>query len=280
MGLKNPLLYLFFIPVLLFFISKPLLLQNAAKLGLQRRNFLGRPVALGYGLTIWLLCMMLFGILVWLNPQAPAYMLLLITTGWFGLLGAIDDFFGKREGQPKGLKGHFSALFKGKITTGLIKAVGGLAAAICIGGLTAKQIWMWPVHALLIALSAHTMNLFELRPGRANSISLLTLLVCAGLAWHAGQPFLSLGNVLVWSMVMSWHREDSQAQAMMGDSGSNLLGAVMGITLAISLPTWAAVAWTTVLIMLHIAAERISFSQFIEKTPWLARIDRLTGLRK
>lgn len=280
MGLTNPFLYLFFIPVLLFFISKPLLLKNAGKMGLQRTNYLGQPVALGYGITICLLCLVLFGSLAWLSPNSPVYLLFLITTGLYGLLGAIDDLFGKREGEPKGLRGHFRALLKGKLTTGLIKAVGGLIGAVWLGGITAQHPWQWPVHALLIALSANAMNLFDLRPGRANSISLVALPICMISAWQAKQPDISLGMLLIWSMAMSWLKEDAQAKAMMGDSGSNLLGAVMGVALAVSLPAWASVSWLVVLILLHIAAERVSFSAVIERTPWLARIDRLTGVRK
>ncbi len=280
MGLTNPLLYLFIIPVLLFFISKPLLLKNAKRLGLQRTNFLGNPVALGYGLTIWLMCLVSFGSLMWLIPEAPVYLMLLITTGWFGLLGAIDDLFGKREGEPKGLKGHFSALFKGRITTGLIKAVGGLLGAVWLGGITAQQPWQWPVHTLLIALSANAINLFDLRPGRAISISLVALPVCMILAIRAVQVHFSVGLFLLWSLCFSWQKEDAQGKAMMGDSGSNLLGAVMGVSLAICLPAWASVSWLVVLILLHVAAERVSFSQVIERTPWLARLDALTGLRK
>lgn len=280
MGLTNPLLYLLVVPMLLFFISKPLLLKFAPKMGLQRINYLGKPVALGYGITIWLFCMALFGCLVWLSPSSPVYLLILITTGWFGFLGALDDIFGKREGEPKGLKGHFVALFKGKVTTGLVKAIGGLAAAVWLGGITAQQTWQWPVHALLIALSANAVNLVDLRPGRAVGISLLALPLCMFTSWKVGQPDLALALMLVWSMAIFWRHEDAQAHAMMGDSGSNLLGAVMGVALAISLPVWASTCWLVVLLLMHIAAERVSFSQIIDRTPWLARIDRLTGLRK
>ncbi|MHB1460761.1 MAG: hypothetical protein ACYC1M_05735 [Armatimonadota bacterium] len=280
MGLTNPLLYLLLIPLLLFFISKPLLLKNAKRLGLQRTNFLGNPVTLGYGMTIWLLCMVLFGTMVWLIDEAPGYLLLLIITGWYGLLGTIDDLFGKRDGEPKGLKGHFSALFKGRITTGLIKAVGGVLGAVWLGGITAQHTWQWPVNTLLIALSANAINLFDLRPGRAITISLVAISVCLVLAFLAGQYFLFIGLVLIWSMCFFWRKEDAQAKAMMGDSGSNLLGAVMGVSLAVCLPAWASVSWLVVLVLLHVAAERVSFSQVIERTPWLARIDALTGLRK
>ncbi len=280
MGLTNPLLYLLLVPLLLFFISKPLLLKYAKRMGLQRTNFLGNPVALGYGMTIWLLCLVLFGTMVWLVDEVPFYLMLLITTGWYGLLGTIDDLFGKRDGEPKGLKGHFSALFKGRITTGLIKAVGGLLGAVWLGGITAQHTWQWPVNTLLIALSANAINLFDLRPGRAITISLVALAVCAILAFQESQIYLFIGLILIWSMCFFWRKEDAQAKAMMGDSGSNLLGAVMGVSLAICLPAWASVSWLVVLILLHVAAERVSFSQLIERTPWLARIDSLTGLRK
>jgi UDP-N-acetylmuramyl pentapeptide phosphotransferase/UDP-N-acetylglucosamine-1-phosphate transferase len=162
----------------------------------------------------------------------------------------------------------------------LIKAVGGLLGAVWLGGITAQHTWQWPVNTLLIALSANAINLFDLRPGRAITISLVALPVCTILAVRAAQLDLVIGLILIWSMCFFWRKEDAQAKAMMGDSGSNLLGAVMGVSLAVCLPAWASASWLVVLILLHLAAERGSFSQVIERTPCLARIDRLTGLRK
>jgi len=62
---------------------------------------------------------------------------------------------------------------------------------------------------------------------------------------------------------------------MLGDAGSNALGAVLGLSLVASLrgrALWPAIA---LLAALNVLGERRSLGKLIESTPWLARIDRL-----
>ncbi len=67
---------------------------------------------------------------------------------------------------------------------------------------------------------------------------------------------------------------------MMGDTGSNLLGATLGLSLAAP-PVNIPVRLTALLLLLalHILAERLSLTKLIEQKPFLQRLDRLTGVR-
>jgi len=61
--------------------------------------------------------------------------------------------------------------------------------------------------------------------------------------------------------------------------GSNLLGGVLGVSLVAGLPMWAQGVILLLLVALHIAAERVSLSTWIEQTPWARRLDQWTGVR-
>ena len=48
----------------------------------------------------------------------------------FGFLGLIDDL--AAVGEDRGFKGHLGALREGRVTTGLLKLVGGAAVAVVL----------------------------------------------------------------------------------------------------------------------------------------------------
>jgi hypothetical protein len=72
---------------------------------------------------------------------------------------------------------------------------------------------------------------------------------------------------------------DLRQRAMLGDTGANALGAVVGLGLAAALPGAGRIAAIVILAALNLASERWSFSKIIASTPWLSYLDRL-GTRK
>ena len=85
-----------------------------------------------------------------------------------GGLGLYDDLTG--TGSAKGLKGHFTALRDGEVTSGAIKVAGIGGTALVTGPLARGGrggVIDGVLSALLIAASANALNLFDLRPGRA-----------------------------------------------------------------------------------------------------------------
>ena len=183
----------------------------------------------------------------------------------------------------KGIKGHLRAAFQDRrVTSGLVKAVGGMAVGLSIG------YWTFPSNpakaaaaGLLIALSANGMNLFDLRPGRACAVFLLcSTVLLAGAVYttppHIGE--LPLASVLLPTLP-AWIL-DSRAKVMLGDTGSNVLGAALGLAIVESeILIFQAVA-IALLIGLHIIAERRSITTIIANNKVLNALDRITGIRE
>jgi UDP-GlcNAc:undecaprenyl-phosphate/decaprenyl-phosphate GlcNAc-1-phosphate transferase len=189
--------------------------------------------------------------------------------------GLIDDLAG--SGKRRGLRGHLGALAHGEVTTGTVK-LGGLAATgfaaagaggtvpgSAVSGGTVDVI----INAGLIAGGANLLNLFDLRPGRALKVAVLS----GGLiAVVSGDP-VSVAPVLGASLALL--PEDLAERAMLGDAGANALGAMLGAAAARSLPRPARIGLLAGIAALTIASEKISFTAFIERTPPLRRLDML-----
>jgi UDP-N-acetylmuramyl pentapeptide phosphotransferase/UDP-N-acetylglucosamine-1-phosphate transferase len=66
---------------------------------------------------------------------------------------------------------------------------------------------------------------------------------------------------------------------MMGDSGSNMLGAVLGMAFVFETSVSARIVWLALIVALHIFSEKYSISQTIEKKSVLRWVDRRLGER-
>jgi UDP-N-acetylmuramyl pentapeptide phosphotransferase/UDP-N-acetylglucosamine-1-phosphate transferase len=62
---------------------------------------------------------------------------------------------------------------------------------------------------------------------------------------------------------------------MLGDTGANLLGGILGFYEVIGLPVKGKIILTIFLVALHVLAEFQSFSKWIDAVPILRAIDRL-----
>ena len=184
-----------------------------------------------------------------------------------GALGALDDLAGGTS--DKGLKGHLGALSRGEVTTGAVKIVGlgvtGLLGASLADVIrpTRPGVLATLVGGAVVAGAANAVNLFDLRPGRA-----LKVTVAAGLPLVGGVPAAaavgsSLGVV----------RDDLRATSMLGDTGANAAGALIGLALVDRTGLVGRAAALVGLIGLTLASERISFTRVIEAHPVLRRLD-------
>jgi UDP-GlcNAc:undecaprenyl-phosphate GlcNAc-1-phosphate transferase len=177
-----------------------------------------------------------------------------------GLAGAYDDLHGEPTTE-KGFHGHLQALRRGRLTTGAAKLVAisatALLAAACLR--PRRDVLL---DGAIIAGSANLVNLLDLRPGRALKVGVL-----AGVA--LAQPGL-VGSCLALLP------DDLAERRMLGDTGANALGAVLGVALVRRLPFRPArQAALAALVALTAASERVSFSAVIDRTPALHRLDQL-----
>ena len=159
-------------------------------------------------------------------------------------LGLADDLWG---GEERGFRGHLGR----RRTTGVLKLLGiplvGLLATRRVSG------------ALLVGLAANFLNQLDTRPGRALKAYLLA-------APLAGAP---VGAAVILAPY------DLREMAMLGDSGANALGAMLGLSSVSTLTErgrWVAIG---ALAGLTALGETRSLGELIERTPLLRRVDAL-----
>jgi len=254
----------------------PTLRKSFSEAGFQRPNYAGQPIPVGLGTALW------FGIfftsvgLVVAGEWAPVPWrmvedllgLLFVSTGFFAV-GLLDDLVGNR--QATGLGGHLRRLFRqGEITTGLLKAAVGVAVGVFAAWLLNAEAWRWPVAGLLIALSANSVNLLDLRPGRACKGVLLMLLLVALFSLRGLQ---SPAFWLLLGATLAYLPDDLRARAMMGDAGSNLLGGSIGLLVVLTGSPAMILSWLGGLVLFHLFTERYSLTSVIENNKWLRWLD-------
>ena len=248
---------------------------------LRRPNFLGRRIPFVAGLAFVLGGEFFYACEAlaqgWRTSLASVYFL--VTLG-FGGLGLLDDLKGDRSAG--GFRGHFRALRSGKLTTGAVKALGGGGLSLVAGYLvtTPGPLWAAGLAALLIALSANTLNLLDLRPGRCLfgfGVGALTLLGVL-LGQHAAGAGLLLWAAAAFAVIL--YPLDAGGSVMLGDTGSNAFGAVLGVASAIFFGRWEQAIVVAALLGLQLWCERYSLTRWIESRPLLRALDSKIGVRR
>jgi len=156
----------------------------------------------------------------------------------------------------------------------------------------------WIAATLVIAFSANLLNLLDLRPGRAlKSYCVLAVPAAATFTFAAVGQYRSvrLGSPSEWTAadtavtlaclvvvllgpVLAVWRYDLGERGMLGDAGSNAMGAVVGYLLAGSLPLPWLVGVAVLLGALNALSERVSFSRLIDASAPLRLLDTLGRL--
>ena len=183
--------------------------------------------------------------------------------------GIIDDTIGNRD--VSGLKGHFKSLFKGTLTTGGFKALFGGFVGLIISVSISKDIIDIVVNTLVIALSTNLMNLFDLRPGRAIKVYLVIMITI----FFTLSGYIQILPLLILPNVLAYFNFDLKAKAMMGDTGSNVLGISIGILMVLGYTLKVRIVWLVFLVLIHLLTEKFSLTKIIEKNKVLKFIDRL-----
>ena len=249
----------------------------APRLGLVKPNFNNKMVMASYGIVsfgyaVALVCSL--GILGYARWSVVHLYLSVMGAMW--ALGALDDVFGTRE--TGGFKGHFKKLvFERKLTTGALKALGGGVVGIAAGwAIYPDNVLMWVGVVILIPLASNTLNLLDLRPGRAVGGFFFGLAVtCIATRGSLLAPWV-IGSVAFVALVFGI--VDSRGRAMMGDSGANALGAALGLTIALDAPALTGPA-IAVFALIHLYSEKHSISELVERNRVLRGIDRRLGVR-
>jgi len=254
-------------------------IRGLADAGLVRVNYRGVDAAFPLGAVLATAALAALAPLAFLNDRADLDLLAPDLRQWMpyllgvAFLGFLDDSLGEGEGgAPRGWRGHARALRSGTLSTGAVKAVGALALAAYVVSGRGLESWRYLADVALLILATNLFNLLDLRPGRAEKgLGLLCVGLCLG-AWTPA-PLELLGIFAGPILVGAWFT--LRERAMLGDTGSNLLGAVAGVWLLTTLGADGRLAALAVVAGLTIYGELRSISATIESVPPLRWLDSL-----
>lgn len=274
----------------------------------ERTNFHGVTVSLRGGVAMAGASVASAAVASAFSDQPRAALGGLVASLGGGLAGYIDDVDqGAHDGGKvaKGLKGHLGALAHGQVTTGVIKIAGIGASALAASALVGSKATSVSgkaadlvLNTVLIAGTANLANLLDLRPGRALKATVLvatplSYFSCAAAKTPASgasgaasatpaapasaspasaQRLLASGlNAAAITALV----EDLQETTMLGDTGANAAGALLGTSLAAN-DSWKLRLGTTLgVVGLILASEKVSFSKVIAANPALNWLDQL-----
>ena len=263
---------------------------------LERMNFRGRTTSLRGGVGAAAGAVAASARIARAVPGSEAVAVAaLVATTTAGVAGLADDLdAGAHDGGApvKGLTGHLGALARGRVTTGALKVVVIGSGALVSGVLLARyrnRSLLGPVAgargplavavdaatgAAVIAAWANVHNLLDLRPGRAlKTAALLSGSLLIDRRRDAGASRALAAGAL--GIVAAALPEDLLEDTMLGDTGANAVGALVGTALAAhpgrAVRGLAALVGTGLVLV----SERVSFTRVIAGTPVLAALDGL-----
>jgi UDP-GlcNAc:undecaprenyl-phosphate GlcNAc-1-phosphate transferase len=255
-------------------------LRDMTRTGLSRSNYRGRVVAFPAGAVLVACSLCALAPLAVLDDRADLDLLDPELRRWIvyvlgvALLGLLDDALGRgaADDAPRGWRGHADAVLRGRFSTGAIKAIGALAlAAYAVSG-RGREGLDYIADLALLLLATNLFNLLDLRPGRVEKAFVLLLAgLCLGAWTELPLELLGIfiGPVLIGAYFTLGER------AMLGDTGSNLVGALAGISILVTLSDDARLIALAAVAALSVYGEFRSISETIERVPPLRSLDSL-----
>jgi UDP-GlcNAc:undecaprenyl-phosphate/decaprenyl-phosphate GlcNAc-1-phosphate transferase len=248
--------------------------------GLVRENYRGALLAFPLGAVLATAALVALAPLAVLDDRADLDLLEPGLRQWLpyllgiAFLGFLDDSLGRGEAvaTPRGWRGHWAALRSGSLSTGAIKAIGASALAAYVVSGRGLESWGYLADVLLLILTTNLFNLLDLRPGRAEkALVLLAAGLCLGVWTFEPLELLGIfaGPVLVGAWLTLGER------AMLGDTGSNLIGAIAGVWLLTVLGADGRLVALAIVLAITVYGEIRSISATIDSVPPLRWLDSL-----
>ncbi|MBX5440055.1 MAG: hypothetical protein IRZ32_00855 [Solirubrobacteraceae bacterium] len=249
----------------------PALRRTLEEAGQVRENYRGRPLPFPFGVLVVAAAVVALIPLAPLDDVtggdvlAPELGTIAVYALGVAFLGLADDAL---SGPSRGWRGHGAAVLGGRVSTGALKAVGSLGLALLV--LRGHDDYLLAV--LVLVLATNVFNLLDLRPGRAAKAFVL---LGAGLtlgAWDV-DPLWALGLFAAPVLVAGFY--DVRERAMLGDTGSNLIGALAGLWLVLTLSTAGLAVAAVILLGVTAYGELRSINALVERTPVLRHLDSI-----
>ena len=242
-----------------------------------RTNVRGAEVPVGVGVLLPVVLVAAAAVLVlaerldWVALDDGALRTAVAAATGFGLLGLLDDLGG--DASSKGFAGHLRALGRRRLTTGAVKLFGGGAVAVLVASAGSdERPGRLLADAALIALAANLANLLDRAPGRVAKVALLA---AVPVALAAGVDDRLVGPAVIVGATLALLWPDLREELMLGDTGANVLGATLGLSVVLTTAASTRTIVLVVVLALNLLSERVSFSRVIDRTPPLRAFDRL-----
>ncbi|HVF75476.1 MAG TPA: hypothetical protein VM938_10545 [Acidimicrobiales bacterium] len=238
---------------------------------LLRENYRGHVVPTAAGVVLPLALLAVEAGRVLFDAITVTRVATVVVAVSMGLLGLLDDLLGVDE--ARGFRGHLGSLFRGQLTMGGTKLLGGVAVAlIAVAPLSGPAVGRILLDGALVALAANLGNLFDRGPGRAGKLGAACFV---GLAVAvAGDPALT-GVAVVVGATAAILLDDLHERLMLGDTGANVLGGVLGLGVVAACAPSTRTTVLVVVAALNLVSEVVSFSRVIGAVPPLRFLDRL-----
>lgn len=252
---------------LLWLLLRPVLSSSPLVL---RENYRGHVLPTAAGIVLPLSVVMVEGARAIAGPSTAPRLAAVVVALGLGVLGLLDDLVG--TGDARGFRGHVVALLRGRLTTGCLKLVGGVAVAlIAVAPFSGSDAGRVLMDGALVALAANLGNLFDRGPGRTGKVGVVAFGV---LAVATMAPSGLTGPAVVVGAALALLLDDLHERLMLGDAGANVLGGVVGLGMV---TVCAPATRTTALVVvaaLNLVSEVVSFSRVIDAVPPLRALDR------
>ncbi len=265
----------FVFSLLVALVLTPPALTRLSEGGATRENYRGRllPVPIGIVIVpaalIALIPVALLARLTDLDIYPDNLGFAIVFVPGIALLGLIDDAL---SGPGRGWRGHGKDVLSGGLSTGLLKAGGTLGLALVVASSLPGSDAEFLLAAAVLVLATNSFNLLDLRPGR--SVKAFVLLgIALTISTQNSAALAGLGIFIAPVLVAGFF--DLREKAMLGDTGSNAIGALAGLWIVLTLDSSGQLIALLILLLMNIYGEFRSISKLIERLPGLRHLDSL-----
>jgi hypothetical protein len=202
---------------------------------------------------------------------APAIGIALGGAAVLAAVGLLDDLVG---GSERGFREHLGSALRLHPTTGVLKLAAGVGASIAFATVAGGGVVRVVAVAVLVAACTNVWNALDVVPGRSVKWAVVVLALTLPRALAAGGGEVQSATLGAAAAVLPF---DLLERGMLGDAGSNPLGFLVGVALALVLPTVGVVIAASLALLLQVAAETVTISRLIEAAApfrWFDRVGR------
>ncbi len=245
--------------------------QILVDLNLLKKNYQGDYIPVTGGIILIISTIISWYILFLLNlVNAQLLNIYIFIISIIGITGLLDDICGNKHAQ--GFRGHFKSLINGKLTTGILKVIITILVSMLV--LFELEIYILSeiiINAGIIILMTNLLNLLDLRPARS-----IKAFICMAILLIIFNLYYAVYFLPFFFTFTFYLPFELKSKLMLGDSGANLLGTVLGFNTILMIEDfYIKLIILLFLVILNVLSEKYSYSTIIQNNPLLSWIDQL-----